>query len=77
MVHGGVAQRSDGSLPILRIMLMQTLRLLMLRVLPRRLVPFLTVIELILLVRRMRRRAPQPAAPRRLVTVNGPDRPAN
>ena len=57
-------------------MLLQTLRLLMLRVLPRRLVPFLTVIELILLVRRMRRRGPQPVAPRRLVTVDGPDRPA-
>jgi hypothetical protein len=56
-------------------MLMQTLRLLMLRVLPRRLVPILTVVELILLIRRMRRRGPQPVAPRRLITVNGPDRP--
>jgi hypothetical protein len=32
------------------------------------------VIELVLMVRRMRRRGPQPVAPRRLVTAEGPDR---
>jgi hypothetical protein len=55
-------------------MLMQAMRLLLLRFLPRRLVPILTVIELVRLLRRMRRRRPQPVAPRRLVTVDGPDR---
>jgi len=50
---------------------MQTLRFLMLRALPRRLVPFLTAVELVLLIRRMRRRGPEPATPRRLVTADG------
>ena len=54
---------------------MQTLRFLMLRALPRRLVPILTVVEVVLLIRRMRRRGPPPAAPRRLVTADGRDLP--
>jgi hypothetical protein len=57
-------------------MLMQILRLLGLRILPRRLLPILTVIELVRLVHRMRRRGPQPVTPRRLITVEGPDRAA-
>jgi hypothetical protein len=57
-------------------MFMQTLRFLMLRALPRRLLPFLTAIELFRLVRRMRRRTPQPVAPRRIVTADTPDLPA-
>lgn len=55
---------------------MQTLRFLMLRALPRRLLPFLTAIELFRLVRRMRRRTPQPMAPRRIVAADAPDLPA-
>ena len=54
---------------------MQILRLLMLRVLPRRLIPILTVVELAFWVLRMRRRGRQPVAPRKLVTVEGPKRP--
>lgn len=54
---------------------MQILRLLMLRVLPRRLIPILTVIELVFLVRRMRRRGRQPVAPQKLVTVERPEQP--
>ena len=57
------------------LLLMQILRLLMLRVLPRRLIPILTVVELAFLVLRMRRRGRQPVAPRKLVTVEGPERP--
>ena len=53
-------------------MLMQILRLLMLRVLPRRLIPILTVVELVFLARRMRRRGRQPVAPRKLVTAEDP-----
>ena len=56
-------------------MLMQILRLLMLRVLPRRLIPILTVVELVFLVRRMRRRGRQPVAPQELVTVERPEQP--
>jgi hypothetical protein len=55
-------------------MLTQALRFALLRFLPRRLVPILTVIEVIRLVQRLRRRAPDPVAPRRLVTVEGPAR---
>jgi hypothetical protein len=55
-------------------MLKQGLRFLLLRFLPRRLVPILTAIEIVRLVR-ARRRRPDPVAPRRLVTVDGPDRP--
>jgi hypothetical protein len=53
-------------------MLKQGLRLLLLRFLPRRLLPILTVIEIVRLIRN-RRRAPQPVPPRRLVTVDGPE----
>ena len=52
---------------------MQILRLLMLRVLPRRLIPILTVVELGFLVWRMRRRGRQPVAPQKLVTVERPE----
>ena len=55
-------------------MLKQGLRLFLLRFLPRRLVPNLTVIEIARLIRN-RRRAPQPVPPRRLVTVEGPEPP--
>jgi hypothetical protein len=56
-------------------MLKQGLRFFLLRFLPRRLVPILTAIEIVRLVRGARRRGPDPVAPRRLVTVDGPDRP--
>jgi hypothetical protein len=55
-------------------MLKQGLRLFLLRFLPRRLLPILTVIEIARLIRN-RRRTPQPVPPRRLVTVEGPERP--
>ena len=55
-------------------MLSQGLRLMFLRYLPRRLVPLLTAYEIFRLVQRMRRRRPQPVAPRRIVTVDPPDR---
>jgi hypothetical protein len=55
-------------------MLKQGLRFFLLRFLPRRLVPILTAIEIVRLIQRQRRRAPEPVAPRRLVTVDGPDR---
>ena len=55
-------------------MLTQGLRLLLLRFLPRRLVPFLAVVELIILIQRLRRRRPEPVAPRRIVTAGAPDR---
>jgi hypothetical protein len=66
-----LADDEDPSGPHTPSMLMQTLRFLMLRALPRRLVPFLTAVELVLLIRRMRRRAPEPTPPRRLVTADG------
>lgn len=50
-------------------MLKTALRFFLLRFLPRRLVPILTVIELVRLVRRLRGRGPVPVAPRRLRTV--------
>lgn len=50
-------------------MLSQGLRFLLLRFLPRRVVPILTAIEIFRLVQRLRRRGPEPAAPRRIVTV--------
>ena len=50
-------------------MLKTALRFFLLRFLPRRLVPLLTVIELVRLVRRLRGRGPVPVAPRRLRTV--------
>ena len=55
-------------------MLKQALRFALLRFLPRRLVPILAVVEVVQLVRRLRRRTPEPVAPRRLVTVEGRDR---
>ena len=59
-------------MPILEPMIKNALRLFLLRFLPRRLVPLLAVIQVVQLVRRLRRRAPDPVAPRRLVTVDGP-----
>jgi hypothetical protein len=56
-------------------MIKQALRFALLRFLPRRLLPLLTAIEVVRLVRRMRRPGPEPVAPRRLVTVDTPDRP--
>jgi hypothetical protein len=50
-------------------MLSQGLRFLLLRFLPRRVVPILTAIEIFRLVQRLRRRGPEPVAPRRIVTV--------
>lgn len=50
-------------------MLKTALRFFLLRFLPRRLVPILTVIELVRLVRRLRGRGPVPVAPRRMRTV--------
>ena len=50
-------------------MLSQGLRFLLLRFLPRRVLPILTAIEIYRLVQRLRRRAPEPVAPRRIVTV--------
>jgi hypothetical protein len=55
-------------------MLKQGLRLFLLRFLPRRLVPILTAIEIVRLIR-ARRRGPETITPRRLVTTDGPDRP--
>ncbi|MDF2734296.1 MAG: hypothetical protein K0S97_919 [Chloroflexota bacterium] len=55
-------------------MLTQTLRLLLLRYLPRRILPILTAIEIFLLIQRLRRRGPEPVAPRRIVTADPPDR---
>jgi hypothetical protein len=56
-------------------MLKQALRFVLVRFLPRRLVPILAAIEVVRVVRRLRRRGPEPVPPRRLVTVDGPDRP--
>jgi len=44
------------------------LRFFLLKFLPRRLVPILAAFEILQLVRRMRRGAPEPVRPRRLVT---------
>ena len=62
-----------GPVAILDPMLKQGLRFLLLRFLPRRLVPIIAIIEVVRLVQRLRRRGPEPVAPRRLVTVDGPD----
>jgi hypothetical protein len=56
-------------------MLSRALRLLLFRFLPRRVLPILTAIEIVRLIQRLRRRGPEPVAPRRLVTVDGSDRP--
>lgn len=55
-------------------MLSQGLRFLLLRFLPRRVLPILTAIEIFRLVQRLRRRGPEAVAPRRIVTVDPPDR---
>jgi hypothetical protein len=54
-------------------MLKQGLRFLLLRFLPRRLVPILAAMEVVRVIQRLRRRGPEPVAPRRLDTVDGPD----
>lgn len=51
-------------------MLTQGLRFLLLRFLPRRVLPILTAIEIYRLIQRLRRRGPEPVAPRRIVTVD-------
>jgi hypothetical protein len=56
-------------------MLSKALRLILLRFLPRRVLPILTAIEIFRLIQRLRRRTPEPVAPRRMVTVDGSDRP--
>jgi len=56
-------------------MLSRALRLLLFRVLPRRVLPILTAIEIFRLIQRLRRRGPEAVAPRRIVTVDGSDRP--
>ena len=56
-------------------MLTQALRLLLLRFLPRRVLPILTAIEIYRVIQRLRRRGPEPVAPRKMVTVDAPDRP--
>jgi len=55
-------------------MLTQGLRFLLLRFLPRRVLPILTAIEIYRLIQRLRRRSPEPVAPRRIVTVDGDER---
>jgi|GEM_PF-3981611 len=47
-------------------------RFLLLRLLPGRVVPFLTVFEVLLLIRRLRRPKPTASAPRRIVTSAPP-----
>ena len=54
-------------------MLSKALRLILLRFLPRRVLPILTAIEIFRLIQRLRRRTPAPVAPRRMVTVDGAD----
>jgi hypothetical protein len=56
-------------------MLSTALRFLLLRFLPGRLMPLLTAIEVIRLVRRLRARRPDPVPPRRIVTSTPPVRP--
>jgi hypothetical protein len=73
MVAGRIGRTGEGPVAILVPMLMQGLRFFLLRFLPRRLVPILTAIEVVRLIQRLRRRGPGPVAPRRLVTVEGPD----
>ena len=53
-------------------MLSKALRLILLRFLPRRVVPILAAIEIFRLIQRLRRRGPDPVAPRRLVTADEP-----
>jgi hypothetical protein len=72
MVPSQVGPVSQGPVAILEPMLKQVLRFALLRFLPRRVVPILAAIEVFQLVRRLRRRGPEPVAPRRMVTVDGP-----
>ena len=51
-----------------RSMLRTALRFFLLRFLPRRLIPILTAVEIVRLIQRVRRGAPDPVRPRRLVT---------
>lgn len=74
MVHGPLGRGRAGCGRHTRSMLKQALRFALLRFLPRRLVPILAAVEVIRLVQRLRRRGPEPVAPRRLVTVEGADR---
>ena len=48
------------------------LRFMLLRVLPGRLIPFLTVFEVLMLIRRLRKNRPPTLAPRRVVTSAPP-----
>jgi hypothetical protein len=52
-------------------MLANALKLVLLRFLPRRLVPFLAAVEVIRMIMRLRRKQPDTIVPRRLVTVDG------
>ena len=56
-------------------MLKTALRFFLLRFLPRRLFPLLTALEVIRLIRRLRRKGPEPVKPRRVVTSRGPNPP--
>ena len=58
-------------------MVTQALRFLLLRFLPRRVIPILTAIEIYRLIQRLRRRGPEPVSPRRIVTVDGPEQAAS
>jgi hypothetical protein len=48
------------------------LRFVLLKLLPGRLIPFLTVFEVLMLIRRLRAKPPAPVAPRRVVTSTPP-----
>jgi hypothetical protein len=48
------------------------LRFMLLRILPGRLIPSLTVFEVLMLIRRLRKSRPAPVTPRRLVTSAPP-----
>jgi hypothetical protein len=53
-------------------MIVSAIRLFLFRFLPRRLVPFLTLVEFLLVARRLIRRRAERIEPRRLVTVQPP-----
>lgn len=63
---------TDGCAAHTADMLKTALRFLLLRFLPRRLFPILTVFDAIRFIRRLRRGRPQPVAPRRIVTSARP-----
>jgi hypothetical protein len=52
-------------------MLANALKLVLLRFLPRRLVPFLAAVEVIRMILRLRNKQPEVIVPRRLITVEG------